>query len=230
MAQSMIMAGQVSVEGRILDKPGVQVASDLDLKLKTQSQYVSRAGNKLASVAEELGLVFSGQTVLDVGSSTGGFTDYALQHGAIKVYAVDVGTAQLAYKLRQDDRVVIMEKTDIREAVLPEKPDLALIDVSFISLTKILESVSELVRPFGLIVAMTKPQFEAGKTLADRYHGVIPVGKDRDDIFKQFELWLVNHGFEVVGSADSGVAGMHGNIERFYTLKRNSTTSPSAIT
>src|SRR6266851_1999938 len=132
-AQALIMAGQVSAQGRRLEKPGMVVDEALELHVKAQPRYVSRAGDKLASVAETLGLDFGGKVVLDVGSSTGGFTDYALQHGAAKVYCVDVGTAQLSYKLRQDDRVVVMEQTDIREAVLPEPADMAVMDVSFIS-------------------------------------------------------------------------------------------------
>jgi 23S rRNA (cytidine1920-2'-O)/16S rRNA (cytidine1409-2'-O)-methyltransferase len=129
-AQALIMAGQVSSADRILDKPGQSVDSSLELHLKTQSRYVSRAGEKLASVAEALHLDFQGKTVLDVGSSTGGFTDFALQQGATKVYCVDVGTAQLAYKLRQDPRVVVMEQTDIREAKLSVPADMVVIDVS----------------------------------------------------------------------------------------------------
>ncbi|MEO7617459.1 MAG: SAM-dependent methyltransferase, partial [Candidatus Saccharibacteria bacterium] len=115
-AQALIMAGEVSGDGRILDKPGQTFDETIELHLKTQPRFVSRAGEKLASVAEGFGIDFTGLTVLDVGSSTGGFTDYALQSGASKVYCVDVGTGQLSYKLRQDDRVVVMEQTDIRKA------------------------------------------------------------------------------------------------------------------
>ncbi len=217
-AQALIMAGQVSANGRILDKPGVQYDEAIELHLKTQARFVSRAGEKLASVAGPLGLDFKGKAVLDVGSSTGGFTDFALQNDAIKVYCVDVGTAQLAYKLRQDARVVLMEQTDIRDAVLPEQPDLAVIDVSFISLTKILQSVAALIKPGAPIVAMAKPQFEAGKPVADRYHGVIPVGEPRDEILAELRDWLADH-FEIVAEADSGLAGAEGNLEHFFLLR-----------
>jgi 23S rRNA (cytidine1920-2'-O)/16S rRNA (cytidine1409-2'-O)-methyltransferase len=217
-AQALIMAGQVSADGRILDKPGVQFDEAIDLHLKHQPKYVSRAGDKLASVAEVFGLDFEGKTLLDVGSSTGGFTDFALQNGAAKVYCVDVGTAQLAYKLRQDPRVVIMEQTDIRAAELPERPDIAVMDVSFISLTKVLEATAALVKMGAPIVAMAKPQFEAGKPIADRYHGVIPMGEPRDAILAELRAWIEER-FVIEQEADSGLAGMEGNVERFLLLK-----------
>ena len=216
-AQALIMAGQVSAEGRVLDKAGLQVNESIDLQVKNLPRFASRAGEKLASVAGALHLDFEGKIVLDVGSSTGGFTDYALQHGASKVYCVDVGTNQLAYKLRQDDRVIVMERTDIRDAKLPELAEMAVIDVSFISLTKIMESVAELVRPGAPIVAMAKPQFEAGKPVADRFHGVIPMGSVRDEILDDLRGWLAER-FVVEHEADSGLAGAEGNVEHFFLL------------
>lgn len=217
-AQALIMAGQVSTDGRILDKPGQSFDDQIALHLKDQSRYVSRAGEKLASVAQDLGLDFRGKVVLDVGSSTGGFTDFALQAGASKVYCVDVGTAQLAYRLRQDPRVVIMEQTDIREAVIPAPADVAVIDVSFISLIKILDAVAKLVTPGAPIVAMAKPQFEAGKALADKYGGVIPVGEERDVVLADLRAWINRH-FVIEAEADSGLAGAKGNVERFFILR-----------
>ncbi len=217
-AQALIMAGQVSADGRILDKPGQAIDEHVELHLKTQPKYVSRAGDKLASVAEELKLDFNGKVLLDVGSSTGGFTDYALQNGAVKSYCVDVGTGQLAFKLRQDSRAIVMEKTDIRVAALPELADIAVIDVSFISLTKVLEHVTALVKPGAPIVAMAKPQFEAGKPLADKYRGVIPLGKERDRVLEDLRTWLDGNGFAIANEADSKVAGMEGNVERFMLL------------
>lgn len=228
-AQGLIMAGQVSGQGRILDKPGMAVEPDIEIHVKAIRLYVSRAGDKLASVADALVLDFAGKTVLDVGSSTGGFTDYALQHGAAKVFAVDVGTNQLAHKLRQDGRVVVMERTDIRDvsvegssvglgSSLPTPADMAVIDVSFISLTKILETVAKLVIPGGTIVAMAKPQFEAGKALADQFHGVISDEVVRQDILSSLREWLAER-FEIVAEADSEVHGAEGNIERFFVLQ-----------
>ena len=217
-AQALIMAGQVSADGRILDKPGQTFDEAVDLHLKTQPKYVSRAGDKLASVAAGLKLDFGGKVLLDVGSSTGGFTDFALQNGAAKSYCVDVGTGQLAYKLRQDSRAIVMERTDIRVAVLPELADIAVIDVSFISLTKIIEHVADLVKPGAPIVAMAKPQFEAGKPLADKYRGVIPVGAERDKVLADLRGRLTAKGFDIMAEADSGVSGMEGNVERFMLL------------
>lgn len=217
-AQALIMAGDVSAGGKRLDKPGMPVADDIELHVKNQPKYVSRAGDKLASVAEELGLSFTGVTLLDVGSSTGGFTDYALQHGAERVFCVDVGTGQLAYKLRQDPRVVVMEQTDIRDAKLPQRADMAVMDVSFISLMKVLEATAALVKPTGLIVAMAKPQFEAGRALADKYHGVIPMGAERDEVLGALEAWMTER-FEILAHNDSGVSGAEGNVERFYLLR-----------
>ncbi len=225
-AQALIMAGQVSAQGRRLTKPGVAVDEALDVHVKDQPRYVSRAGDKLASVAETLGLDFGGKIVLDVGSSTGGFTDFALQNGAVKAFCVDVGTAQLAYKLRQDERAVVMEQTDIRDVTvgegakaIPELADMAVIDVSFISLIKVLEPAAALVKPGGLLVAMAKPQFEAGKELADKYRGVIPVGAERDEVLSDLREWIVER-FEIIAEADSGLAGAEGNVEHFFLLKQ----------
>ena len=216
-AQALIMAGQVSAAGKRLDKPGVNIDEATQLHVKDQPRYASRAGDKLASVAQGFDLDFGGKVVLDVGSSTGGFTDYALQHDASQIYCVDVGTGQLAYKLRQDERVVVMEQTDIREAELPELADMAVMDVSFISLEKVLESTSLLVKPGGLIVAMAKPQFESGKLLADKYRGVIPMGNERDEVLECLRGWIRER-FEIVAEADSGLAGAEGNVERFFLL------------
>lgn len=217
-AQALIMAGQVSADGKRLEKPGATFDTATVLHIKNQPRYVSRAGDKLASVVEHFDLDFGGKTILDVGSSTGGFTDLALQQGASQVFCVDVGTGQLAYKLRQDLRVVVMEKTDIREAKLPILPDMAVIDVSFISLTKVLESTAALVKAGGLIVAMAKPQFEAGKLLADKYRGVIPMGEERDEVLSEVREWMRKR-FELLSEMDSGLSGAEGNVERFFLLR-----------
>lgn len=257
-AAAMVMAGEVSVSEQLIAKPGAKVNDDAEIRIKQRSRFVSRGGDKLASVLEPLHLDFAGKTVVDVGSSTGGFTDVALQYGASRVYCVDVGNAQLAYKLRQDPRVVVMERTDIRsvfvipanvegsnldsdksldsfdgdssqatpsnnnygssasENSIPEV-DLALIDVSFISLTKILDTVAALVKPNGLIVAMMKPQFEADKATADRYKGVISDETIREELINEFRDTLKDR-FDILDEADSGVAGLHGNRERFFVL------------
>jgi 23S rRNA (cytidine1920-2'-O)/16S rRNA (cytidine1409-2'-O)-methyltransferase len=217
-AQALIMAGMVSANGKRLDKPGIMLDELVQLAVKERPRFVSRAGEKLASVADKFGLEFENKVILDVGSSTGGFTDYALQNGASKVFAVDVGTGQLSYKLRQDERVVLMEQTDIRDAALPDIPDMAVVDVSFISLKKILESVRDLICEDGMIAAMAKPQFEAGKALADKYRGVIPMGSERDAVLTDLRSWLEGR-FTILGESDSGVAGMSGNVEHFFLLQ-----------
>ncbi|HET7060431.1 MAG TPA: TlyA family RNA methyltransferase [Candidatus Saccharimonadales bacterium] len=181
----------------------------------TPQRYVSRAGLKLASVAEALKLDFKNKTVLDVGSSTGGFTDYALQHGAKKVIAVDVGTNQLHPSLRQDPRVELHEKTDIRDFQTPQNIDLVMADVSFISLRDILPAVAGLTGQNTQIVAMVKPQFEAGSEM--KHKGVIKNEKMRRDILKNFESWVAGQ-FVISGKADSQIAGTKGNRERFYLL------------
>lgn len=218
-AEAMIMAGLVSVDGKRVDKAGHFVGPDVVIAIKATPQYVSRGGEKLASVAGKLKLDFRGKVVLDVGSSTGGFTDYALQHGAVKVYAVDVGTGQLDYKLRQDERVVVMERTDIRDvSSLPDQIDYVVIDVSFISLERIMPAVVNLIQPHTLVVAMAKPHFEADYVTASKHKGVIKNDKIRREILKQVETFL-KRWFVIVDKADSEVLGRKGNKERFYLLK-----------
>jgi 23S rRNA (cytidine1920-2'-O)/16S rRNA (cytidine1409-2'-O)-methyltransferase len=217
-AAAMIMAGEVRQGTRILDKPGQAVASDIEISLKDKPQYVSRGGDKLASVAGKLKLDFKNKVVADIGSSTGGFSDFALQHGAKKVYAVDVGTGQLDYKLRTDDRVVVMEKTDVRDARLPEKPDIVMIDVSFISLRVIMPTVVKLASPETMIVAMAKPHFEADYVTASKHKGVIKNDTIRRQILKRVEAELKQY-CAVIDKADSEVLGRKGNKERFFLLK-----------
>ena len=219
-AQALIMAGKVKSGTTVLSKPGVQVESDIELTISEGPKYVSRGGDKLASVAEKLNLNFKDKVVLDVGSSTGGFTDYALQNGAKHVYAVDVGSGQLAYKLREDTRVTVMERTDIRKAEVPTLADMAVIDVSFISLTKVLPAASKLIRPDAQIIAMAKPQFESDKPTADKFKGVIKDEKVRLQILVGLESKIQDQ-FEIVTSADSEVTGTEGNRERFYVLRNN---------
>jgi 23S rRNA (cytidine1920-2'-O)/16S rRNA (cytidine1409-2'-O)-methyltransferase len=217
-AKQMVEAGEVTVDGAVPTKAGTVCDTEAVIEVLHRRRYVSRAGDKLASVTGALNISFAGKIVLDVGASTGGFTDYALQHGAIKVYCVDVGTDQLAAKIRDDERVVVMEQTDIREAELPEKVDVAVIDVSFISLTKVLNAVSTLVKPGGQIVAMMKPQFEAGKVIVSKHGAVIPVGPIRNEVLAGFREWLADR-FTIEREQDSALTGAEGNLERFFLLK-----------
>ncbi|HWF20144.1 MAG TPA: TlyA family RNA methyltransferase [Verrucomicrobiae bacterium] len=178
-AQRAIMAGQVLVNQQPARKSSEQVSSDDNIALTAPEKYVSRGGFKLEHALQHFQLDVTGQTAIDLGASTGGFTDCLLQHGAAKVHAVDVGHGQLAWKLRQDPRVVVMEKTNARELTPAHFPapfapmDLAVIDCSFISLSRLLPVAVALLRPFGKMVALIKPQFEAGKAEADKGRGVI---------------------------------------------------------
>ncbi len=217
-AESWIKLGKVTVDSRVVTKPGQFVRSDSVIDLTAENQYVSRAGLKLASVAEVLKLDFRGKIMLDVGSSTGGFTDYALRRGASKVYAVDVGTDQLHLSLRNHPKIELHEKTDIRDFYLKDKPDIIVIDVSFISLREILPHLHEyLSGPQTDIVAMVKPQFEAGKDQTNK--GIIKNDSIRRQILKDFETWSKKL-FIIVDKRDSDVAGAKGNQERFYKLNR----------
>lgn len=217
-AESWIKLGKVTVDGEPITKPGYFADDGAIIELQVDTQYVSRAGLKLASVAETLHLQFKDIVMLDVGSSTGGFTDYALQHGARKVIAVDVGTDQLHPSLQGNERIELHEQTDIRDMrQLSDVPDLVVIDVSFISLREVLPHIATLCDHHTKIVAMVKPQFEA--TAAHLKHkGVIKNDRMRRDILKAFEDWSRQY-FIIGDKADSDVAGTKGNVERFYLLQ-----------
>lgn len=186
------------------------------VSMTVTEKYVSRAGLKLASVAEALKLDFKDKVVLDVGSSTGGFTDYALQHGATYVVAIDVGTNQLHPSLRANKQIELHEQTDIRDVKEVSKSlDIVVIDVSFISLKEILPTVARLSTKQTQVVAMVKPQFEAGDSA--KHKGVIKNDRMRRSILQDFEQWVKNQ-FVIIDKADSQVAGTKGNQERFYLL------------
>jgi 23S rRNA (cytidine1920-2'-O)/16S rRNA (cytidine1409-2'-O)-methyltransferase len=215
-AESQIKLGQVTVNGNVVTKPGMQVRDSDDIRLNATDQYVSRAGLKLASVAELFNLDFRGKIVLDVGSSTGGFTDYALRHGATKVIAVEVGTDQLHPSLHGNPQIELHEKTDIRDFSTDQIIDIVVADVSFISLREILPRVAKLSNAKTQIVVMVKPQFEAGNDNL-KHKGVIKNDAMRRDILKNFEQWTAQQ-FRIDAKADSAVSGAKGNKERFYVL------------
>lgn len=217
-ADSYIRLGYVVVNGRVATKAAMPIRADDRVEVTAEERYVSRAGHKLASVADGLGVDFRNKIVLDVGSSTGGFTDYALQHGARKVIAVDVGTDQMHSKLRRDARVELHEKTDIRDFVTSDRIDIVVADVSFISLRAILPSVLTFCTPVTDIIAMVKPQFESGASGQLKHKGVIKNDHMRRDILKDFEDWA-RRTFIVLNKADSSVPGSRGNLERFYLLR-----------
>ncbi len=216
-AENYIRLGKVLVNGRPVAKAGQMVDDEAVIKLAMSETYVSRAALKLASAAESFALDFRGKTVLDIGSSTGGFTDFALRRGAKKVFAVDVGTDQLHPSLRSDKRIELHEKTDIRDFVPSDAVDIIVGDVSFISLREILPHVAKkIMQPETILVAMVKPQFEAGRHQINK--GVIKNDKVRRQILADFENWAKQY-FVILDKKDSEVAGAKGNVERFYKLR-----------
>lgn len=215
-AENFIRLGKVTVEGTVVTKAGHMVGENEKIAVTMQERYVSRAGLKLASVAQHFSLDFTDKVVLDIGSSTGGFTDYALQHGAKKVFAVDVGTEQLHPSLRDNLAIELHEKTDIRDFETDESIDIIVGDVSFISLRSILPDVAKkLMQPKTQLVAMVKPQFEARREQVNK--GVIKNNTVRREILTQFEQWSQQY-FTIIDKRDSDVAGAKGNLERFYVL------------
>lgn len=218
-AESYIKLGRVKVNGKAALKPGTLVDDHDSVQLQAGEQYVSRAGLKLASVAEALKLDFRNATVLDVGSSTGGFTDYALQHGAKKSIAVEIGSNQLHPSLHGNPAIELHEKTDIRNFSTKQQIDIVVADVSFISLRDILPHVASLCSSTTKVVAMVKPQFEAERS-SFKHKGVIKNDAMRREILKDFEVW-VKQRFIIIDKADSGVAGAKGNQERFYLLRKS---------
>jgi 23S rRNA (cytidine1920-2'-O)/16S rRNA (cytidine1409-2'-O)-methyltransferase len=215
-AESYIKLGYVKVGGKTITKPGFLVNENDKISLTIKEQYVSRAALKLVSVAKKLNLDFRNKVVLDVGSSTGGFTEYALKKGAQKVIAVEVGTNQLHPSLQANPNIELHEQTDIRKFKTKDTIDIVLADVSFISLREILPAIASLSNKNTQIAVMLKPQFEAGANQINK--GVIKNDTVRRKIFKDFELWS-KKAFKIIVKADSEIAGSNGNQERFYLLK-----------
>ena len=216
-AKRLIMSGQILVDGHPAPKPGHNLAPDHLIVLKEAERFVSRGGEKLEGAMKAFKLDLTGKVCLDIGSSTGGFTDCLLQHGAAKVYAVDVGKAQLHWKLREDPRVVVMEGVNARYLTpkdFPELAELASIDTSFISLTNILPAVKGLLKPGGEIVSLIKPQFEAGKEEVGKGRGVITDPAIHEEVISKVRKFGTEKlGLEWVGLATSPLKGPKGNIE-----------------
>lgn len=215
-AKRIIMAGQVLVDGQKVDKAGMTVKAEAEIRLLGGDlPYVSRGGLKLAKAVQAFGLTLSGKIAADIGASTGGFTDCMLQNGAQKVYAIDVGYGQLAWKLRTDERVVNMERTNIRNVtpdMIPDLLDFASIDVAFISLEKVLPAARELLKPEGEIAALIKPQFEAGREHVGK-KGVVRDPAIHLAVIRRVLSFSREHGFSVRGLTFSPVKGPEGNIE-----------------
>lgn len=214
-AENYIKLGVVLVNGKVILKPGFAVTEKDDIKLVSE-QYVSRAALKLASIAKQFELDFRDKIVLDAGSSTGGFTDYALQNGAKKVVAVDVGTEQLHPSLRMNKNIELHEKTDIREFKTEQKFDYIVADLSFITGRYVIPSMKKFMKAKTELIYMCKPQFEAGKDQINK--GIIKNSSIRRKVLKEFESWLLNNSFKILDKADSHVSGSKGNVERFYKI------------
>ncbi len=222
-ARALILAGKVLVADRVVDKAGTLVHSESDLRLRGEDiPFVSRGGLKLAAALEAFDLDVGGRVAIDVGASTGGFTDCLLQGGAERVYAVDVGYGQLAWTLREDPRVVNLERTNIRELrpeSLPEAPDLAVIDASFISLEKVLPSTLALLAPKAEIVALIKPQFEVGRGEVGK-GGVVRDPEKHRRVVERIESLAADLGCRVAGVTESPLLGPKGNREFLIFLRR----------
>ena len=220
-ARTAIMSRKVSVDGQIVDKAGAQVRTDAVLQFSGQQlPFVSRGGLKLAKAVTSFALDFKGLIVADIGASTGGFTDCALQNGAAKVYAVDVGYGKLDWKLRQDERVVVLEKTNARyltQAELPEPLDAATIDAAFISLSKLLPALYPLLKPEGFVMALIKPQFEAGREKVGK-NGVVRDPAVHIEVIHNVMTAAEELGFCCWGLDFSPIKGPKGNIEYLLWL------------
>lgn len=219
-AAAAIMAGRVSRDGQALTKAGQSVSEDAALSYDDSEPAVSRAGEKLGNALDRWKVSVNGMIVLDVGASTGGFTEALLKRGASRVIAVDVGTGQLAWKLRQDDHVISLEQTDIRNLKeLPEPADMAVVDVSFISLANVLPAVAALIGPQQPVIALFKPQFEVGRAVASRYRGVITDPAAVEAALSELRQWLDTHGWTILAEIESSVPGAKGNVERLLRLR-----------
>ena len=226
LAKAYIMAGNVYVDGQKEDKAGTKVAVNADIEVKgSQMKYVSRGGYKLEKAINEFGVELEGKICLDIGASTGGFTDCMLQNGAKKVYAIDVGYGQFAWKLRNDERVVCLEKTNVRYVTheqVPDEGDFASIDVSFISLTKVLPAVLGVLGPNGQLVCLIKPQFEAGREKVGK-KGVVRDINVHKEVIEMIVNYVCAQNLGILALDFSPIKGPEGNIEYLIYLDKSQT-------
>ncbi len=225
-AQSLLLSGRVFSGERRIDKSGEMLRADAPLELRGGERYVSRGGHKLEGALEALSLTVNGLECADIGASTGGFTDCLLQHGAARVHAVDVGQGLIADSLRHDPRVHVVERTNARHLTaeaLGGAVDLVVVDASFISVTKLLPALHAILKPGGRLLAMIKPQFEAGRAEVSRGRGVIRDPVVRTRAIERATQAFVEAGFELLGGCDSKLAGPKGNVEYFVLAQKTST-------
>ncbi len=224
LAKAYIMAGNVYVDGQKEDKAGTKVAVTAKLEVKgNQMKYVSRGGYKLEKAMDVFGIRLNGKIFLDIGASTGGFTDCMLQNGASKVYAIDVGYGQFAWKLRNDERVVCLEKTNVRYVTheqVPDEGDFASIDVSFISLTKVLPAVLGVLGEKGQLVCLIKPQFEAGREKVGK-KGVVRDSSVHREVIEMIVEYVRTQSLGILGLDFSPIKGPEGNIEYLIYLDKS---------
>ena len=225
-AKALIMTGKVRLGDRRLDKPGLKVEEDIQLYVESGPRFVSRGGEKLLGFIESFDLSFDGMSVMDVGASTGGFSDCALQHGAKSITCIDVGKGQLHAKIANDDRVTNLEKVNARLLEPGDLPldeyDRIVMDLSFISLKSVLPAVWGFLKPDGILVALVKPQFEVGKEIADKYRGVIKDVSAREEAYDSVERFALSEleGSKMIGKIESPIKGTDGNVEYLLGLQR----------
>jgi 23S rRNA (cytidine1920-2'-O)/16S rRNA (cytidine1409-2'-O)-methyltransferase len=225
-AHAAVLAGTVTVDGRVSSKPGVSVAVDAAIEVTRRPRFVSRGGEKLDHALAVFGLDVTEWLATDIGASTGGFTDCLLQRGAARVYAVDVGYGQIDYRLRMDPRVTLLERTNARYLrELPEPVDIAVIDVSFISLTNVLGAVRSLLKPRGEIVALIKPQFEARREEVGK-GGIVRDVATHARVIGRVAAWCTGHGLRVRGLTTSPILGGEGNREFLIRLQHDPAWQP----
>ncbi|MGC4069593.1 MAG: TlyA family RNA methyltransferase [Polyangiaceae bacterium] len=223
-AQALLLAGRVYSGERRIEKPGTTLPVDCELSVRHVPSFVSRGGDKLDHALKDLSVNPTGATCVDVGASTGGFTDCLIQHGAAKVYAVDVGHGQLADKLRKDPRVVVRERVNARYLVasdFDEPIDWVVVDASFIGIEKLVAALAQILRPGGTLLSLIKPQFEAGREAVRRGRGVISDPEVRRSAIDNARSAVIASGFTLLGECDCRVPGPKGNVEYFFLARRN---------
>ncbi len=221
----IVTEGLVFVNGQKAVSPAQPVGTDAGIEVRNRRRYVGRGAEKLEAAMRSFGVDATGKIAVDIGAATGGFTEVLLDHGAKRVYAIDTAIGKLALKIRRDSRVVVMEKTDVRDlAALPEKADLAVADVSLISLTDILPHVRRLLAPKGRAIVLFKPQYET-RDPGMLKHGVLYDETLREALVRDFEAWLPGHGWDAEGKMRSPITGSKGNVEYLFLLCLRSSLS-----